>query len=202
MPVTYTKFGACGSMSAIQLSEYRDTRMSLLIAVTGSDGIVISTSLADIALPTPLGIHIPASGDKLLTHVLHGEIIWYPWYANCTTSIITVWEWFCTPNIPGPSVTPVKTLCETTSFNPVSPCFKPKNKCTKIQEEQKKKLIDILNKYKAGPNGLVVNPPTLPPLNFNENPIINPNPLDPSSQSPSGYYNASGAWVIGVKGEY
>ncbi len=186
----------------MQLSTYMDKRMSMLISTTGASAVVINTNPDDLLGSPPVGITIPANGNFLLTHVLHGELIWEVWWANCTTNVITVWEWFCSSNLPGQNVTPTRTLCESPQVGANGTCSKPKKKCTTIQEEQKKKLIDILNKYKAGPNGLVVTPPTLPPLDFNENPIANPNPLDPSSQSPSGYYNANGAWVIGVEGEY
>lgn len=148
MAITYSKLR--DTVSAIQLSEYRETRLCLLITVNGSDDVFISTNPVDVTGTPKSGILIGAGENFVLTHVVHGEIIWYPWYASCSTSYITVWEWFCTPNIPGAVVTPSKTLCEATNINTNGACCKPKKKCTKIQAVQKKKLQELLDGISNG----------------------------------------------------
>jgi hypothetical protein len=77
-----------------QVAEQRQNRLALIVANNGPDDVVLSMRQADLVGVSPLGIQLPAGDTFEFTWYRHGELVWGPWFANCTLSTLSVYEWF------------------------------------------------------------------------------------------------------------
>jgi hypothetical protein len=127
--------------SYVQVAEYRPSRLSLLVANQGPDAIYLSTMWQDVQSATPGGIVIPANSDRTFAWPLLGEIVWGPWYANCTLSQLRVWEWFSTPQLGDPPYSPGKSPVETVTCG-----------C----KERAREVVPVVKKVRAYPTWQLV----------------------------------------------
>lgn len=107
-------------MSAfVQVAEYNEKRMALMVLNSGPDDVLLSTMQTDVTAIPPTGLLLPAGGDRLFTWVQLGEIVWGPFLATCTRSAIRVWEWVGTPQLGDPFFSPVRSTMDVLASGPV-----------------------------------------------------------------------------------
>jgi hypothetical protein len=102
----------------VQILEQNQHRLAAMLSNNGPDSVVLSMRAADVAAANPSGITLASGGLFKLTWQTEGEMVWGPWFASCTASQISVYEWINSCHLDPKRLSPVR--------SPMDACVTPR----------------------------------------------------------------------------
>lgn len=136
--------------SYVQLCQYNQARMGLVIYNPGPDTLYVSMTAGDVSGTPPFGKCIKPQEEWRLPWIEIGELCWQCWYANCSFSNPIVWEWFSTPQLGDPAYSPFKPPSEYVNQSALSYAAPSKRRCIKITATHRMHVSRMLERVKHG----------------------------------------------------